>query len=102
MRQGCMLPAEGARDARSTISRTVFSETGCGKNARHEYRVATASRTSICCPLTSNFTRSNPKAKLPRHRLFARKDSCDFFYRSTAEISGEDNHSPLRHVAGER
>src|SRR5262245_56600124 len=42
-----MLPAEGARAARSMISRTIFSGTGVGKNARHEYREATASRTSM-------------------------------------------------------
>src|SRR5262245_16634310 len=42
-----MLPADGARAARSTMSRTIFSGTGVGKKARQEYREATASRTSI-------------------------------------------------------
>jgi hypothetical protein len=47
MRHGCMLPADGARAARSTISRTIFAGTGTGKKARQEYRVATASKTSM-------------------------------------------------------
>ena len=35
-RQGWILPADGARAARSTISRTIFSGTGVGRNARQE------------------------------------------------------------------
>src|SRR5512143_3668968 len=46
-RQGCTLPPDGARPARSRMSRMVFSGTGFGRNARQEYREATASRTSI-------------------------------------------------------
>ena len=46
-RQGWILPAEGARAARSTISRTVFSGTGVGRNERQEYRLAIASRTCM-------------------------------------------------------
>src|SRR5579872_2960071 len=47
MRHGCRLPADGARDARSMMSRTVLSATGVGRKARQEKRVATASNTSI-------------------------------------------------------
>src|SRR5580658_10125137 len=47
MRQACRLPPDGARAARSTISRTVASGTALGKKARQENRLATASRTSM-------------------------------------------------------
>src|SRR5580658_10293143 len=54
MRQACRLPPDGARAARSTISRTVASGTALGKKARQEYRLATASRTSIVKPPRQN------------------------------------------------
>src|ERR1700722_8336001 len=46
-RHGCRLPPDGARAARSRISRTVASGTGVGRNARQLNRDATASRTSM-------------------------------------------------------
>src|ERR1039458_9432727 len=46
-RQGCTLPPDGAHAAAARISRTVVSGIGVGRKARHEYREATASRTSM-------------------------------------------------------
>jgi hypothetical protein len=63
MRQGCMLPAEGARAARSTMSRTTFSETGFGRNARQEYRVETASFISTKFPFRKPGTSNSLKNK---------------------------------------
>ncbi len=107
-----MFPADGARAARSTISRTVFSGTAVGKNARHEYRVAMASRTSIGLapqvrPIVAAAAgKAKPSQAISRPIVqsnplagsLARKNARKFFDRSAAEISGHHNHRPLGYI----
>src|SRR5215467_759239 len=96
-----MLPADGARAARSTISRTIFSGTGFGKNARQEYREATASITSISAlrRIYDGAWPGQPPMPSRSRTLFAREYPRDFLDRPATEICGQHDQGPLRDIA---
>src|SRR5437660_1379655 len=98
-----MFPPEGARAARSRISRTVPLGIGVGRNARQEYRVAIASRTSMelsAADAQNNGAGEAPKGQLPLVRYCLKNRAEDrwrtltaqrglFFTRAPADIDAE-------------
>src|SRR5262249_5587344 len=68
-RHGCRLPPEGARAARSRMSRTVGSGTGVGRNARQLNREATASRTGMSSIRENEAEREHEHGRNKRTRI---------------------------------